>query len=190
MLINPTPETIKNSYIKDYEKTYAESIKDPETFWENIAKELSWYKPWDKVLDWKFPYARWFVGGQTNIVANALDRHLNTPNRHKIALIWQGQPTAEEKAKGLEGPVKQYSYLQLNDEVSRFANALKSLGLKRGDHVSIYLPRIPEQDIAMLACAKIGLVHSVVFSGFSIDAIKNRVMDAESKAGICTNSYP
>lgn len=190
MPINPKPETINNSHIKDYEKLYSESIKNPELFWENIAKELIWYKPWDKVLDWKFPYARWFVGGQTNIIASALDRHLDTPTRHKIALIWQGQPSAEEKSKGLEGPVKQYSYLQLNDEVSRFANALKSLGLKRGDHVSIYLPRVPEQDIAMLACAKIGLVHSVVFSGFSIDALRNRVIDAQSKAVICTNSYP
>lgn len=190
MLINPKPETVENCYVKDYEKLYKESIENPEVFWDKIAKELYWFKPWDKVLDWKFPYARWFTGGQTNIVANALDRHLNTPTRHKIALIWQGQPTAEEKAKGLEGPVKQYSYLQLSDEVSRFANTLKSLGLKRGDHVSIYLPRIPEQDIAMLACAKIGLVHSVVFSGFSIDALKNRVMDAQSKAVICTNSYP
>ena len=190
MLINPTTETVENSHVKNYEKLYKESIENPEAFWEKIAKELFWYKPWEKVLEWKYPYARWFVGGQTNIVANALDRHLDTPNRHKIALIWQGQPTAEEKTKGLEGPVKQYSYLQLNDEVSRFANALKSLGLKRGDHVSIYLPRIPEQDIAMLACAKIGLVHSVVFSGFSIDALKNRVIDAQSKAVICTNSYP
>jgi acyl-coenzyme A synthetase/AMP-(fatty) acid ligase len=190
MLIKPDQKLVDGFYVKDYEKLYKESVENPEAFWEKIAKELFWFKPWVKVLDWKFPYARWFVGGQTNIVANALDRHLNTPTRHKIALIWQGQPTAEEKAKGLEGPVKQYSYLQLNDEVCRFANTLKSLGLKRGDHVSIYLPRIPEQDIAMLACAKIGLVHSVVFSGFSIDALKNRVMDAQSKAVICTNSYP
>lgn len=190
MLIKPDQKIVDNSYIKDYDKLYKESVKDPEAFWGNIAKELYWFKPWTKVLDWKFPYARWFVDGETNIIYNALDRHLKTPTRHKLALIWQGQPTSEEKEKGMEGPVRQFSYLQLNDEICRFANALKSLGLKRGDHVSIYMPRVPEQDIAMLACAKIGLVHSVVFSGFSIDALKNRIIDAQSKVVICTNSYP
>lgn len=180
MLINPTAETIKNSHIKDYEKLYKESIENPEAFWVKIAKELFWYKPWDKVLDWKFPYARWFVGGQTNIVANALDRHLKTEVADKTAIIWVGQDMSERR----------FTYRQLNDEVSRFANGLKSLGLKKGDHVTIYLPRIPEQDIAMLACAKIGLVHSVVFSGFSIEALKNRVEDAQSKVVITTDWYP
>lgn len=179
-MINPPQEIVDQSYVKDYEKLYAEVKEHPEAFWENIAQELSWFKPWNKVLEWKYPYARWFVGGQCNIVYNALDRHLKTPTRHKLALIWQGQ----------DGTVKEYSFLQLNDQVCRFANALKSLGLRKGDHVSIYLPRIPEQNIAMLACAKIGLVHSVVFSGFSIDALKNRIIDAQSKAVICTNAYP
>lgn len=164
----------------DYEKLYPESIENPEAFWEKIAKELFWYKPWDKVLDWKFPYARWFVGGQTNIVANALDRHLKTEVADKTAIVWVGQDMSERR----------FTYRQLNDEVSRFANGLKSLGLKKGDHVTIYLPRIPEQDIAMLACAKIGLVHSVVFSGFSIEALKNRVEDAQSKVVITTDWYP
>src|SRR3989339_640061 len=179
-IINPTPETIKNSHVKDYEKLYKESIIDPEGYWEKIARELFWYKPWDKVLDWIFPYARWFVGGQTNIVANALDRWQTTDVKNKLALLWVSQEQTERR----------FTYDELNDEVSKFANGLKSLGLKKGDKVSIYLPRIPEQFIAMLACAKIGLVHSVVFSGFSVDALKNRIIDAQSKVVICANSYP
>jgi len=179
-MILPKKEVTDQAYVKDYEVLYKESITNPEAFWEKIAKELFWFKPWNKVLEWNYPYARWFVGGQTNIVYNALDRHLTTPVKDKLALIWEGQ----------DGTVRKFTYSQLNDEVCRFANALKSLGLKKGDHVSIYLPRIPEQDIAMLACAKIGLVHSVVFSGFSIEALKNRVIDAQSKVVICTNAYP
>lgn len=180
MLIKPTPETIKDSLIKDYEKTYAESIKDPEKYWDGIAKELFWYKPWKKVLDWKFPYARWFVGGQTNIVANALDRWQTSDMRNKLALLWVSQEQTERR----------FTYKQLNDEVSKFANGLKFFGVKKGDKVTIYLPRIPEQFIAMLACLKIGAVHSVVFSGFSADALKNRVEDAGAKIVICSNSYP
>jgi len=179
-MINPHDDIINNSYVKDYETLYRQSIEYPEAFWENIAKELAWFKPWNKVLEWKYPYARWFVGGQTNIVYNALDRHMKTPTKDKLAIIWEGQ----------DGTVRKFTYTQLNEEVARFANGLKSLGLKRGDHVSIYLPRLPEQDIAMLACAKIGLVHSVIFSGFSIEALKNRVIDAQSKVIICANSYP
>ncbi|MFA5770097.1 MAG: acetate--CoA ligase [Patescibacteria group bacterium] len=171
----------------DYETNYQESIKNPEGYWENIAKELSWYKKWDKVLDWKYPYARWFVGGQTNIVYNALDRWQTTDVREKTALIWVGQPTSAESTAGEE---RKFTYGQLNDEVSKFANGLKSLGIKKGDKITIYLPRIPEQFIAMLACLKIGAVHSVVYSGFSADALKNRVEDAQAKIVICSNSYP
>ena len=180
MLINPKSETVANSFIKDYEKFYKESIKNPEAFWENIAKELSWFKPWDKVLDWKYPYAKWFVGGQTNIVYNALDRWMNTDAKNKTALIWVAQDQTERR----------FTYGELNDEVSKFANGLKSLGVKKGDKITIYLPRIPEQFIAMLACLKIGAVHSVVYSGFSSDALKNRIEDAGAKIVICANSYP
>ncbi len=180
MLINPSPETVGNSHVKDYEKIYSESIKNPESFWENIAKELSWYKPWNKVLDWQFPYAKWFVGGQTNIVYNALDRWQNTDIKNKIALLWVAQTGEERK----------FTYGQLDDEVCKFANGLKSLGVKKGDKIMIYLPRIPEQFIAMLACLKIGAVHSVVYSGFSASALKNRVEDAGAKIVICSNSYP
>ena len=180
MLIKPSPELINNSYVKDYERLYKESIENPDAFWGNIAKELSWFKPWNKVLDWKYPYARWFVGGQTNIVYNALDRWMNTDVAEKTALIWIAQ----------DGTEKKYTYKQLNDEVCKFANGLKSLGVKKGDKITIYLPRIPEQFIAMLACLKIGAVHSVVYSGFSANALKNRIEDAGAKILICANSYP
>ncbi|MEK7597761.1 MAG: acetate--CoA ligase [Patescibacteria group bacterium] len=172
----------------DYEKLYVESIKNPEAYWEKIALELSWYKPWDKILDWKYPYARWFVGGQTNIVANALDRWMNTDIKNKTALIWVAQPF--DSAQGKDLSERKFTYKQLNDEVSKFANGLKSLGIKKGDKITIYLPRIPEQFISMLACLKIGAVHSVVYSGFSADALKNRIEDAQAKIVICSNSYP
>lgn len=180
MLINPKPEIIENSYVKDYEKLYKESIENPEAFWENIARELSWFKPWNKVLDWQYPYAKWFVGGQTNIVSNCLDRWQQALMKDKLALIWIGQDMSERK----------FTYGQLNEQVCKFANGLKSLGVKKGDRVCIYLPRIPEQFISMLACLKIGAVHSVVYSGFSAEALKNRIEDTEAKIVICANSYP
>ncbi|KKP86101.1 MAG: hypothetical protein UR89_C0033G0004 [Candidatus Roizmanbacteria bacterium GW2011_GWA2_35_8] len=180
MFIKPSPETLKNSYTKDYEKLYKDSIDNPEAYWENIARELSWFKPWNKVLDWKYPYARWFTGGETNIVYNALDRWQKTDVAEKLALIWVAQ----------DGSDRKYTYKQLNDEVCKFANGLKSLGVKKGDKITIYLPRIPEQLIAMLSCLKIGAVHSVVYSGFSADALKNRIEDADSKIIICADGYP
>jgi acetyl-CoA synthetase len=180
MIISPKPELIENSYVKDYEKLYKESIEHPEAFWEKIAQELSWFKNWDKVLDWKYPYSKWFVGGKINLVSNALDRHLKTPVADKLALIWVAQ----------DGTDRKYTYKQLNTEVCKFANGLKSLGVKKGDKVTIYLPRIPEQFIAMLACIKIGAIHSVVYSGFSAEALKNRIEDAKAKIVVCTNGYP
>ncbi len=179
-MILPSQQILDSAYVKNYDELYKSSVGNPEGFWEKIAKELFWYKPWDKVLDWTYPYAKWFVGGQTNIVANALDRHLKTSTKDKLAYIWVSQSGDERK----------FTYQQLSDEVSKFANGLKSLGVKKGDVVSIYLPRIMEQFIAMLACAKIGAVHSVVFSGFSSDALKNRIIDAEAKIVICTDTYP
>ncbi|KKQ24122.1 MAG: Acetate/CoA ligase [Candidatus Roizmanbacteria bacterium GW2011_GWC2_37_13] len=180
MLINPKSVILENSYTKDYEKLYKDSIENPETFWGNIARELLWFKPWNKVLDWQYPYARWFVGGQTNIVYNALDRWLKTDVADKTALIWVSQDGTDEK----------YTYKQLNEEVCKFANGLKSLGVRKGDKITIYLPRIPEQLIAMLACLKIGAVHSVVYSGFSAEALKNRIEDAQAKVVVCSNAYP
>lgn len=180
MLILPVKEIADDSFVKDYEKLYADVKADPEAFWENIANELSWFKPWNKTLEWNYPYARWFVGAQCNIVHNALDRHQKTAIKNKLAYIWVGQDGSERK----------FTYGQLNSEVCKFANVLKSLGVRKGDRVSVYLPRIPEQFIVMLACAKIGAIHSVVFSGFSADALKNRIQDAQAKLVVTADVYP
>ncbi len=180
MLIRPSQKIIDESYVKDYEKLYKEAAADPERFWERIAQELSWFKIWDKVLEWKFPYARWFVGAQCNIIHNALDRHQKTKIADKPALIWESQ----------EGETQTFTYRSLNEEICRFGNALKSLGVKKGDRVSIYLPRIPQQIIAMLACAKIGAIHCVVFSGFSSAALNSRLNDAQPKIVITADGYP
>jgi acetyl-CoA synthetase len=150
---------------------YAEADKDPEAFWERHAKELHWFKPWDKVLNWKPPHAEWFVGGKTNISYNCLDRHLDGPRRNKAAIIWEGEP----------GDVRTLTYHQLHREVCKFANSMKSLGVKKGDRVAIYMPMIVEAAVAMLACARIGAIHSVVFGGFSPDSLSDRINDSECK---------
>ncbi len=173
-------EWVEASFIKDYEKIYQYSIADPEGFWESVAEELLWFKPWKKVLDWQYPYARWFVGGETNLVYNALDRWQKTPTAGKLALIWVGQ----------DGEEKKFTYRQLNEEVAKAANLLKTLGVRKGDRVTIYLPRIPEQFITMLACAKIGAIHSVVYSGFSTEALRTRIEDAQGKIVITCDWYP
>lgn len=189
-LFHPSKEILEQAYIKDYAKLYHESIKEPDKFWDKIAKELEWYKPWKKVLEWKYPFAKWFVGAKCNIVGNALDRHIkswelsrnvlyNDKQNSKLALIWEGQ----------DGTIRKLTYFELNQEVCRFANVLKKLGIRKGDRVTIYLPRIPEQIISMLACAKIGAVHSVVYSGFSVEALKSRIIDAESKVVITADGY-
>lgn len=180
MIINPPKKIADQAFIQNYEELYQYSIANPEGFWESVAQELLWFKPWNKVLEWNYPYARWFVGGETNIVYNALDRWIKTPIANKLALIWVGQNQKEEK----------YTYRQLNEAVCRFANALKTLGVKKGDRVKIYLPRIPHQFIAMLACLKIGAIHSVVYSGFSSEALKTRIEDAQAKVVITADWYP
>jgi len=186
-MIFPKKEIIEKAHIKDYEEVYQKSIEHPEAFWENIAKELLWFKPWNKVLQWQYPYARWFIGAQTNIVYNALDRWQKTSIAEKLALIWVGQP---EKQTPDNFPVRTFTYKKLHEEVCRLANGLKTLGVKKGDRVIIYLPRIPEQFISMLACLKIGALHSVVYSGFSTEALKSRIEDAKAKVIITTNWYP
>ena len=186
-MIFPKDEIIEKAHIKDYETLYQKSIEDPEAFWENIARDLLWFKPWNKVLEWQYPYARWFLGGQTNLVYNALDRWQKTPIAEKLALIWVGQP---EKETPDNFPIRTFTYKQLHEEVGRFANGLKSLGVKKGDRVVIYLPRIPEQFVSMLACLKIGALHSVVYSGFSTEALKSRIEDAKAKVVITANFYP
>ncbi len=143
--------------LEDYRRMHRKSIKSPEKFWAREARELVWQTPWKKVLEWKAPFAKWFVGGKLNLSENCLDRHLTGPNRNKAAIIWEGEP----------GDKRTLTYQQLHRDVCRFANVLKRNGIKKGDRVIIYMPTIPEAAIAMLACARIGAVHSVVFGGFS-----------------------
>jgi acetyl-CoA synthetase len=149
---------------------YREAARNPTRFWERFAKELHWFKPWKTVLQWKAPYAKWFVGGKLNVSYNCLDRHINTARRTRAALIWEGEP----------GDSRTLTYWDLYREVNRFASALKRAGVKRGDRVTIYLPMVPELPIAMLACSRIGAPHSVIFGGFAPDAVRERIHDAES----------
>jgi acetyl-CoA synthetase len=171
----PSKEIIENANVKDYESVYKHSIENREKFWAEQAEHLHWFKKWDKVLDaTNPPFYKWFTGSKTNIIYNALDRHQSTAIRNKLALIWEGEP----------GDVRTFSYHALNREVSQFANILKSMGVKKGDVVTIYMPQIPEQLFAMLACAKIGAAHSVVYGGFSHEALASRINDANSRVVI------
>ncbi len=173
--INPSETVIKNANVTEYEKAYRASIDDRENFWSTQAENLHWFQKWDRVLDKSNPpFYKWFTGGKTNIIYNALDRHQKTETRNKLALIWEGEP----------GDVRTFSYHALNREVCQFANILKSMGVKKGDVVTIYMPQIPEQIFAMLACAKIGAAHSVVYGGFSHEALADRINDANSRVVI------
>jgi acetyl-CoA synthetase len=171
----PPPAFAAQAHVKsaaDYERLYQKGLDDPEGFWAEQAKRLlHWFKPWDQTLVWNEPFAQWFVGGETNASYNCLDRHLAGPRKTKAALIWEGEP----------GDTRTLTYQDLHREVCKFANALKGLGLKAGDRVTIYMPMIPEAAVAMLACARIGATHSVVFGGFSADAVADRNTDARSK---------
>jgi acetyl-CoA synthetase len=163
---------VKQARIKEYDQRYAASIADREGFWAKEARDLHWYRKWDRVLDdSNKPFYKWFVGGKTNVVANAIDRHLLSETKNKLALIWEGEP----------GDIRTFSYFAMNREVSKFANVLKAMGARKGDIVTIYMPQIPEIIIAMLACAKIGAVHSVVYGGFSVEALAERIADAHSR---------
>jgi len=167
----PPPEFSAKAHIKSlagYEALYKQSIEDPEKFWAGVARELHWFKPWDKVLEWNLPWAKWFVGGQMNLSYNCLDRHLDGPRRDKTALIWEGEP----------GEVRRLTYAELHAEVQRFASALRSLGIQKGDRIAIYMGMTPELPVALLACARIGAIHSVIFGGFAANAIADRVADS------------
>jgi acetyl-CoA synthetase len=167
--------------IAEYEKIYKWSTENPEDFWGKMAEEhISWYKKWDKVWDWDFhkPYIKFFVGGKLNASYNCLDRHINSPLRNKAALIWEGDM----------GEYKTYTYQQLYTEVNRFANVMKKNGVKKGDRVTIYLPMIPELPIAMLACARIGAIHSIVFGGFSPTSLRDRIQDCQSSMVITADN--
>ena len=166
----PPPDFRERANVTD-SAVHAEAGKDPEAYWARWAGELDWFEPWTEVLEWEAPHARWFVGGKLNVAHNCLDRHLAGPRRTKRALIWEGEP----------GDRRTYSYEELHREVCRFANVLGALGVRRGDRVAIYLPMIPEAAVAMLACARIGAPHSVVFGGFSPESLADRINDAEAK---------
>jgi acetyl-CoA synthetase len=167
----PPAEFSARAHIKslaEYEALYKQSIENPEEFWAEAARELHWFKPWDKVLEWNLPWAKWFVGGQMNLSYNCLDRHVLGGHGQKTALIWEGEP----------GEIRRLTYAELHGEVQRFANALKSLGIRKGDRVAVYMGMTPELAIALLACARIGAIHSVIFGGFAASAIADRVADS------------
>jgi acetyl-CoA synthetase len=173
-VFKPPKDFAKTAHIRsfsDYKKIRSAALKNPEKFWAQKAKELHWFKPWKKTLAWTPPFAQWFVGGKINASYNCLDRHLGTWRRNKAALIWEGEP----------GDQRVLTYQDLHREVCKFGNVLKSLGVQKGDRVCLYMPLIPELAVAMLACARIGATHSVVFGGFSSQAIRDRINDAGVK---------
>ena len=180
----PSKEFSSRAHIKslaEYKKLYEKSINDPDAFWGEQAQNLEWFKKWDKVLDYSFGdnlYIKWFQGGKINVSVNCLDRHLNTAKKNKVALLWEGEP----------GDTRKYTYQELYEEVCRFANVLKKKGVKKGDRVTIYMPMIPELPIALLACARIGAIHSIVFGGFSADALRDRIQDASATMLITTDA--
>ena len=180
-LFKPSKEVIAAAHIKDREKVTRDAEQDLEAFWDARAREFVWFEPWKKVLDdSNKPFYQWFVGGKTNIVYNCLDRHVATWRRNKLAIIWEGE----------KGELRTFSYHALNREVCMFANVLRSMGVRKGDRVTIYMGRVPELAIAMLACAKVGAVHSVVYGGFSVEALHGRIADSESHVVItCDGGY-
>ncbi len=183
-VFKPSKDLSKQAYIKSmaqYKKIYQKSIDDPEAFWGEMAEQLEWYKKWDKVLVENFAEAKheWFVGGKLNVAYNCLDRHLKTSRKNKAAIIWEGDI----------GDSRTMTYQQLSNEVNKFANVLRKLGVKKGDRVSVYLPMIPELPVVMLACARIGAIHMVVFGGFSAEALRDRIIDCESTVLICSDGY-
>ena len=180
-IFNPAPEFSKKAYIKsfeEYKKIYDDSIKDPASFWEQKAEDLVWFKKWDSVYSWEPEnvICRWFEGGKLNASYNCLDRHLSSRG-NRIAIFWEGD----------NGDTENYTYAQLHSEVCKFANILRKKGIKRGDRIAIYLPMIPQLVISMLACARIGAIHNVVFAGFSSDSLRDRIHDSSCKMVITAN---
>ncbi|MDP9172946.1 MAG: acetate--CoA ligase [Planctomycetota bacterium] len=180
-LFPPSPEFSSRAWIKtreEYDELYRKSIDHPEEFWGDAADELHWFKKWDRVLDWKLPYAKWFVGGKINVSYNCLDHQVSLGRGTKTAILWEGE---SETAPGKGGEIRRISYSELLAQVCQFANGLKKLGVKKGTRVTIYMPMIPEAVVAILACARLGAPHSVIFGGFSSQAIADRVEDAKSE---------
>ncbi len=172
----PVPEEFaRQAHIKslaEYEELYQRSIADPETYWASVAKELHWFEPWTSVLEWNLPWAKWFVGGKLNLCYNCVDRHVLGGRKDKVAILWEGEP----------GEVRRITFGELHVEVQKFANVLKGLGIRKGDRVAIYMGMAPELAIALLACARIGAVHSVIFGGFAANALVDRINDAQCVA--------
>jgi acetyl-CoA synthetase len=172
--IEPSASFKAHALISDrveFDRLYRQSLDDPDTFWGNVARELHWFKPWDRVMEWQEPFVKWFSGGQTNLAYNCLDYQVEKGRGDKAAILWEGEP----------GDTRTLTYKELLAEVSKFANVLKSQGIAKGDVVALYMPMIPEAAVAMLACARIGAVHSVVFGGFSANALAERVQDGKAK---------
>ncbi|MFO0830768.1 MAG: acetate--CoA ligase [Phycisphaerales bacterium] len=176
------------SSLQEYRRLHAQSLKDPEGFWSGEARRLAWFRLWDEVLDWKVPDARWFVHGQLNACYNCVDRHVQGGYGDQVALVWEGEPmgpntshVAPGTAYAREPHVRTFTYRALQQETSRFANILKHLGVRKGDVVTIYMPMVPEMAVAILACARIGAAHSVIFGGFAPHAISERAIDAKSR---------
>lgn len=175
----PSPDGFRANALVNDDSLSKQADKDFEAFWAEQAKELDWFEPWKTVLEWDLPFAKWFIGGKLNVSHNCLDRHVAAGRGDKVAYHWEGEPGADSPNNR-----RTITYAQLLDEVCRFANALKSLGVRKGDRVAIYMPMILELPIAMLACARIGAAHSIVFGGFSSDALRDRINDAEAKVVI------
>ncbi|MGC8549374.1 MAG: acetate--CoA ligase [Acidobacteriaceae bacterium] len=174
-VFSPPEDFARHAHIKSlaqYEALYSRSIEEPEKFWEEVARELPWFEPWTKVLEWNAPWAKWFVGARLNLCYNCVDRHVQEGKRDKVAILWEGEP----------GEVRRLTFGDLYEQVQRFANGLKSLGIRKGDRVAIYMGMTPELAIAVLACARIGAIHSVIFGGFATNAIVDRVNDAQCTA--------
>jgi acetyl-CoA synthetase len=167
---DPSAEFTAKAHVND-PGVYARAAEDPEAFWEEFARELEWIEPWSRVLDWNPPHAKWFVDGKINVSANCLDRHVRSWRRNKAAFIWEGEP----------GDRRTLTYFDLYRQVCQFGNVLKSLGVRKGDRVALYMPLVPELAVAMLACARIGAVHSVVFGGFSAESLRDRIDDAQAR---------
>ena len=167
-------ERAKISDAGEYERLYRRSLEHPDAFWGEVAGELHWFEPWERVQEWNEPFVKWFVGGKTNLAYNALDYQIEKGRGDKTAILWEGEP----------GDARTLTYRELLTEVSKFANALKSKGIGKGDKVAVYMPMVPEAAVAMLACARVGAVHSVVFGGFSAAALRDRILDAEAVAVI------
>src|SRR5215510_14495202 len=174
-IFRPSKTFSAQAYIKSfaaYRALYRKAQKNPQGYWADRAKELlTWFAPWKKTLVWKLPFAQWFVGGKMNVSYNCLDRHLTSWRKNKAAILWEGEP----------GDSRTLTYQELHRQVCKFANVLKTLGIRHGDRVVLYMPLVPELAIAMLACARIGSTHSIIFGGFSSQALVDRIQDAQAK---------